>query len=255
MIKKIGLLLIIGSIFLCMATVSATDNNTLSDDIYDTAKCEITDCDFNDTVLTKPDTTGSFYDLNKELNNRDYIFLNQDYKYEGSNDAEPRIEKDYFYLNGQGHVIDGSNMARGLFIMGKNVMIENVIFKNCNSELGSAINAIEHNLTLNNCTFINCISYQGTVQMECGHVTDCTFIENTAHVGSCVVSSCNEWDHQTTFEYCHFYNNTGDSRINYYVVTHPLTIFYQCVFEGNSIKPILSYDKDVRIIDCEGLPE
>lgn len=106
---------------------------------------------FNKTVtfnvVTVPED--SFTKLQEIINNAsvyDSIVLNRSYKYYPNFDSDLKngivINKE-LTLNGNGHVIDGSNQARLFNITKPSIRLENLILVNANSENGSAIYSIK----------------------------------------------------------------------------------------------------------------
>ena len=110
----------------------------------------------------------TYTDLRKDIEYKSDIKLENDYKYSETLDIlddEPgdnytnRFTSGVYIvqdctIDGQGHYIDGANAAR-IFVIdaGRNVILKNIVFKNGNAPIGSAIYSAG-NLTIENCTFL-----------------------------------------------------------------------------------------------------
>ena len=103
----------------------------------------------------------SFTKLQEIINNAsvyDSIVLNRSYKYYPNFDGDLKngivINKELM-LNGNGHVIDGSNQARLFNITKPSIQLDNLILVNANSENGSAIYSIRPGSKLFNSIILN----------------------------------------------------------------------------------------------------
>ncbi|MBR3140982.1 MAG: hypothetical protein IKF11_09000, partial [Methanobrevibacter sp.] len=103
----------------------------------------------------------SFTKLQEIINNAsvyDSIVLNRSYKYYPNFDSDLKngivINKELM-LNGNGHVIDGSNQARLFNITKPSIQLDNLILVNANSENGSAIYSIRPGSKLFNSIVLN----------------------------------------------------------------------------------------------------
>lgn len=116
------------------------------------------------------------------------LVLDHDYTYtDHSSDLKYKngieIIKDNFVINGNGHTIDGKDIAKLFDIKANNIVIKNLNFINAN--VGNRNNWNNGNIhffnpgTVENCTFINCVIRQhGTVNFEKGGVIrNSTFIK------------------------------------------------------------------------------
>lgn len=95
-------------------------------------------------------------------------------------------------INGNNHIIDGSNVSRIFRITGSNVVLNDIQFINGKTSTYSTgvITASGANFELNNCTFANNAATTGTAKKdiasgvyvtgENAKITDCTFVNNTA---------------------------------------------------------------------------
>ena len=135
----------------------------------------------------------SYSDLSDDISNHQQsVNLTKDYQFDNQSDSDYiegiEISQD-ININGNGHIIDGSHQARGLYIEENcNVLIENTTFKNCFSKNnGGAIYLCNNsNLTLKNCIFKGNYVYNangGAVNCEGStntHVYNCIFDNNTS---------------------------------------------------------------------------
>ena len=103
----------------------------------------------------------TFSQFSDEISNgtQQTLNLTNDYKFDNNFDLNftdgVGISKN-ITIEGNGHIIDGSNQARGLYINSNcNVVLDNITFSNCFSNAsGGAIFLSPHsNLTLKNCIF------------------------------------------------------------------------------------------------------
>uniref|UniRef100_UPI0025E063D0 right-handed parallel beta-helix repeat-containing protein n=1 Tax=uncultured Methanobrevibacter sp. TaxID=253161 RepID=UPI0025E063D0 len=117
---------------------------------------------FNKTVTFNAGVPeNSFTKLQEIINNasvHDSIVLNRSYKYYPNFDSDLKngivINKELM-LNGNGHVIDGSNQARLFNITKPSIQLDNLILVNANSENGSAIYSIRPGSKLFNSIVLN----------------------------------------------------------------------------------------------------
>lgn len=175
--KKIIFFTILFVGLLAVSTVSATDNST--DDIINseqnTVDLSITDdsdviaVDNNEDTLsaTKEDTLSASQGKYKELSDlidktkeNGVIKLKTDYKYDDSFTKDGITISKAITIDGNGHSIDGNNLARAFYITGSNVIIKNILFKNCyignnNDVYGGSIYWYGSNGLLSNCIFVN----------------------------------------------------------------------------------------------------
>ena len=135
---------------------------------------------------------GNFTTLQTEITaaqgSSNVLFLEKDYKYNGTPDTTLIINKDNFVLDGNNHTLDGDGQIRVLTINGNNVTIKNLKiingFNNAGTALGGAIYAI-YGLNIYNSTFINNKATNGgavytTSTTATLNIVDSTFINNTA---------------------------------------------------------------------------
>ena len=144
--------------------------------------------DFTDDLLTADSSNGNFNDLNYGINESLNEFkLARDYVYDEDTDANftggIAFSKNNFMLDGNGHSIDGNNIARIFDVTGSNITLKNLIIKNANNgaiSLNPAANAVYY---MDNVTIQNCSSqelYGGINVVESNLiVTNSQFISNT----------------------------------------------------------------------------
>ena len=121
---------------------------------------QVTDVD----IVGESDTPGSFTELNNviinaKLNNQKTVNLTKDYKYQATDGKlKNGIEIDGIIINGFGHTIDGSNLARIFSQSSGSVTLNNVKLINgyaSSGANGGAYYLSEGNLTVKNCQFEN----------------------------------------------------------------------------------------------------
>ena len=120
---------------------------------------QVTDVD----IVGDSANPGSFTDLNNiirtaKVNNQTTVTLTDDYKYISSKDSKlsKGIEIDGIIINGNGHIIDGSNMARIFSQSSGSVTLNNIKFVNgyvSSNSNGGAYLLSAGNLTVKNCQF------------------------------------------------------------------------------------------------------
>ena len=144
----------------------------------------------------------TFSQFSDEISNgtQQTLNLTNDYKFDNNFDLNftdgVGISKN-ITIEGNGHIIDGSNQARGLYINSNcNVVLDNITFSNCFSNAsGGAIFLSPHsNLTLKNCIFKSNSVYNSNGGAVIGqsstniNVFNCIFDNNT-----CIRESNLEW--------------------------------------------------------------
>ena len=136
------------------------------------------------------ETTGTFTDLNNDINgnNNTEISLNKNYTFNPDSDSDYQTGikiKRAVTINGNGMTIDGNNLSRIFYVSGKNVIIKNINFVNTKNDdlTGGAIFWEANDGSLSDCSFINNSAYGGGAIMWYGtnaYVSNCTFINNSA---------------------------------------------------------------------------
>ena len=122
---------------------------------------QVTDVD----IVSDGGGSGTFTDLdnvikNAKINNQTTVTLTEDYKYQTSKDSRLSngIEIDGITINGNGHTIDGSNLARIFSQSSGSVTLNDLKFINGHvpsRSNGGAYLLSEGTLTVNNCQFEN----------------------------------------------------------------------------------------------------
>ena len=131
--KKLAILVIL--IFLTISVVNATDNATCTD-------------------------------LNDKINqtSQSVISLEMDYKWTDGDKLNGTVVNKSVIIDGKNHTLDGSSQDRAFYILGDNVTIQNINFKNgkaiglyyTTKDIGGgAIHWLGNNGKLINCTFAN----------------------------------------------------------------------------------------------------
>lgn len=147
----------------------------------------------NDAVLNS--NQKSFYELNKTLHTSiaPDIYLEDDYVYSGTGDLQYVQIDHQVTIHGNGHIIDGNNLAGIIRVYSDNVVLENIFFVNGISAKGGSIEWKGDNGIINNCTFENfgCKewdSYGGAVNWKGanGTITDCYFTRCSSRWGFAV---------------------------------------------------------------------
>ena len=153
----------------------------------------ISAANLNDTdniadISNNPKTYSDFYETIK--GNTTKIDIENDYAFNINEDLDHltgiTIEKN-LVINGNNHIIDCNNSARAFQHSNGNLEINNLIIKNGYGGDGSAI-ASNHDLTLNNVTFINCNGPKKSTTNNFGavyssynklNINNCKFIDNS----------------------------------------------------------------------------
>ncbi|MDO5814328.1 MAG: hypothetical protein Q4Q18_01720 [Methanobrevibacter sp.] len=145
----------------------------------------------NETIVSPAKT---YVDLESKINQSgNVLVLNESYKYNSSSDSNLtegiKISKSMTIIGQNNASIDGSQLARGLFIYSDcSVVLENLIFKNGYSkDSGGAIFLSPHStLTVKNCTFHGNLVYNsdgGAIDGEEGtyvEIYNSLFYNNTS---------------------------------------------------------------------------
>lgn len=180
---------------------------------------------------------GNFTDLNNDINNGESIIeINKDYKFDEKSDGNFNngiyLNKSNITINGNGHIIDGSNQVNIFNITGENITISNLKFINSlnaityfgngwNSEIrlnnlifenntfnNNAISSAASGISINDCKFINSSSISGTLIYA---VATCINITNVVLSNSRGNSSLLVLDKDTKaiIDNCTFCNSTS----------------------------------------------
>ena len=187
----------------------------------------------NDENILSTDS-GSFKDLEDYINaNKGYgktVYLNQDYAFNNETDSDYNVTGiylgTYVTIDGQGNTIDASNTRYIFNVIGQDVVIKNIVFKNTNYR---AIEVASPNVEISGCTFdnntgravglstnaLNCIIDDCTFTNGQGLYSEVTgavirnslFKNNTATNGGAIQIAGDS----NVIENCEFINNTATS--------------------------------------------
>ncbi|WP_407413741.1 C1 family peptidase, partial [Methanobrevibacter sp.] len=121
--------------------------------------------------------------------------ITQDYAYSPTDDGNYTlgvyVNKTNFVINGNGHTIDGKNQSRLFRIYGENVTVNDLIIINGNAKFGGGILSSGKDVIFNNVTFKNDYANSsggGLTALNQTTVNNCKFIENTATTGNAIYS-------------------------------------------------------------------
>ena len=147
-----------------IGAVSATD--TLFEEITSEGSDAL---EIGQTNIYTASETGSFNDLEKDINaSVDILEIERDYKFNNGTDNNSgiTISKDNFVINGNGHTIDANNQSAIFSINGTNIIINNLTFINSNSYEGSVFNVLGNcSLTTNNVILENDTAGKGVISV------------------------------------------------------------------------------------------
>lgn len=223
MVKKRNLLLLLLLTIIAIGAISSADASELdSDDIQASAdemaigqeeieSIAIDESNFDDNALSQSGNNANddllnqndgndiltadsktFKDLNDLINGNDdaSITLEDDYQFDSS------IDGDYQYgivisrtltIDGNGHTINGSSLAKAFNVTASNVVFKNIKFSNLRKDYwlnGGAIYSASEDLNTKaiGCEFFKCIgNYGGAICNVSSY--DCTFYNNSANYG------------------------------------------------------------------------
>ena len=188
------LILFIGLSCVDAADVNNMDNVTVVDDSAD--------------VMGMDDSSGSFADLQNEINlceNNDFKLTNYEYSSTDKPYDGISIFKDNFTVDGQGHTIKGNGNAKMFDIRANNVTIKNINFINGYSEMYGGAIFFDGSGLIENCTFKNNLAQLGGAIFIRENVTvkNCIFTDNDADFGGAI-----NFLNNGIIENCSFKNNT-----------------------------------------------
>ena len=160
--SKLKILLVFVVLIWSIGMVSAAESVSTDADVNNGNELanQVTDVD----ILSDSGDVGTFTQLDNEIkkakiNDQKVVNLSIDYKYQSSDyNLRNGIEIDGITINGNGHTIDGSNLARifsqssGSVTLNKVKLINGHVSSNSN---GGAYLLSEGTLTVNNCQFEN----------------------------------------------------------------------------------------------------
>lgn len=159
--KSVMLLILFLILVLSVGSVCASEDIGVSDinsgvDVSSVSEIHIDDNDYVNSLGANP---GSFSDLEALINNTpvgDTLNLNDDYSFNEITDKSKGISiNKNITINGNGHTIDGKNLARIFNINAYNVILKNINFINGNSDNGGAIYLNRGSCLIDNSTFEN----------------------------------------------------------------------------------------------------
>ncbi|MDD6257391.1 MAG: beta strand repeat-containing protein [Methanobrevibacter boviskoreani] len=179
------ILLVILLIFVGIGSVSASDfSSTNSSNLLASNSTD------NANILSEDNEYGTFTDLNTLINSSSEgstINLDKNYKYSPSTDGN-YINGTHIYtsitINGNNHVIDGSNVTRAFNISSGNVAFINCVFTNCKGIYGGAIYSDDSIASVDNCVFTNnnaSVCGGAVYSNSIGSITNSKFVNNTAN--------------------------------------------------------------------------
>lgn len=172
--KLINILLVVLMLIIFIGTVSANENVSINQNINKDSNLDISEEITDDTL--KAEDIGTFNDLKHLINSSTtgIVELEKDYKYDedlASVYSRGVVVSD-ITINGNGHTIDGNNIAKMFRVTGGKVILNNIKFINGygNNHLpnGGAIHVDAGTLIINNCTFENntAIGHGGVIGVE-----------------------------------------------------------------------------------------
>lgn len=202
--------LIVILLFIAITSVSAADSNS-------------TDMKNND-IIGKENTithisesspeTHSFSQLNKLINcnNNSDIYLNNNYYFyvdEDSSLVNGIVINHEVTIHGNGHTLDGANLARIFQVNNKNVILKDIKFLNGKTPGQSSGGAINGDCSVINCIFIHNLANLNGGAMYKGTAINCIFKENYANFNAENYASGGAI-HDGTAINCIFENNTAE---------------------------------------------
>ena len=208
---------------------------------------------------------GNYTELQNKINSQDTIInLEKDYVLFIPEELDFKdginINRNNIIIDGHGHTISGTSMAKFFNIVGNNVTLKNIIFSEGSGNDDALISAY-NNLCIENCTFINNNGGNGIISLKGdGNISGSTFKNNIAENG--VI--CTEGLLKLTD--CNFTDNIIDEEKNEIVlIDEGSTIMAHNLPEDLkaehivyiTVDPIYSnyYPMDVKItvhVTCEG---
>ena len=183
---------------ICIGSAFATNVTDISDvsvsDVTITDEVEIVYADSiqnNAEFTSLQSNEGNFIDLKQKIYNAidgDTILLDKNYKYLESDDMlDGLIINKTLTIDGQGHTINGSNLARAFNVSANNVIIKNINFIDCSAiKEGGAIYWFGVDGSVSGCNFTDCSA-------EFGGAIEWYEIANGS-VSGCIFTNCNAKD-------------------------------------------------------------
>ena len=198
---------------------SVEEVDVLTSDSEDQANVLTSENDNQITVLSSSEP-GSFTELYNKINSATtgVLELDNDYVYSSGDPVGTSGIKinQAITINGNGHYINGSNLARIFNIGAANVVLNNITFVNGNSINGGAIYLHADNCIINNSRFEDnyASSNGGAIYSLNPHTTidNCNFSDNHARAGGAVYSGGSS----LTVKNSDFNHNYGPKESSFY---------------------------------------
>lgn len=221
-------ILVFVTVLSAFSTVNATgDLNATDEALIDESDEPVLENADEDVVTSNP---GSFTSLNSLINENTFkdIYLKSNYTFNINTDYDLydgiEINREVT-IHGNGFTVDGSKISRLFQVTGSNVIFENLIFVNGNTNSDGA--AISGRCIVTNCTFIGNIANGNGGALYGGSAEDSTFINNVANWNGGAIADGYAFN-------CKFIGNRADYAFN----SHGGAIYYgyaqDCVFINNS---------------------
>lgn len=185
---------------ICVGSVFATDvNDDISvGDVASTDEVNILHGDTtenNAEIISFQANEGNFTELKQKIYDADVgdiIALDKNYKYLDSDDMCDGVVIDKtLTIEGQGHTIDGSSLARAFNVSADNVIVKNINFIDCAAESGGAIYWFGADGCVSGCSFTDCSALFGGAidwyNKTNGNVSYCSFTNCNASIGGAII--------------------------------------------------------------------
>ena len=185
---------------ICVGSVFATDvNDDISvGDVASTDEVNILHGDTtenNAEIISFQANEGNFTELKQKIYDAgvgDTISLDKNYKYLDSDDMCDGVVIDKtLTVDGQGHTIDGSRLARAFYVSADNVIIKNINFIDCAAESGGAIYWFGADGSVSGCSLADCSALFGGAidwyNKTNGNVSYCSFTNCNASIGGAII--------------------------------------------------------------------
>ena len=171
----------VGSTFAADISVSNVDNAINLESLDDSSQ---NDVEINNLQAGE----GNFTELQKIIDDANgTLILDKNYKYVSEDNMEDGlIINNPLIIDGQGHTLDASDLARIFVVNSNDVTLKNINFINGDAEIGSAIYWDGDNGRITDCKFINCIGFNsGAIYWggDNGAVIGCEFINCSCDAG------------------------------------------------------------------------
>lgn len=192
---KLEILLVFLILIISVGMVYANESVSMDAEVNDGNNLAINqELDVNQDIVSESGESASFTQLDLDIQNAQngVVTLTKDYKFDATtdNDFKRGVKLSSLTINGNGHTIDGDNLAR-IFDIDGSVTLNNIKFINGHSirdEDGGAILISSGSLKANNCQFENNVAekYGGAISVGSSYsstpveVNDCVFNNNQA---------------------------------------------------------------------------